>query len=103
MGVDDAGVAVAGNGIVAAVALEFVEGADRATDRDPAGGTGVGLAGRHRGSEPACVIDIREIRAPDGLDRDQRVGSGADAGAPGPIGHRPGGKLDIHTDADAGA
>src|SRR4051812_36847737 len=64
--VADAGIAVAGDGVVAAHALEFIEVAATAC-------IGAGRRGSVAG-EPYGIVGVGEVGAAYGLDRDERVG-----------------------------
>ena len=66
----NARVAVAGDGIVAATAFEFIEGSSAAVG---AGATGVGIRERRRGPESGRNVSIGEIATLDRLDRSQCV------------------------------
>ena len=74
----NAGVAVAGDLIVAAATFEFVEAARRAV---VAGIAGVGAAAAERRG----IVAIGEIRAPDGFDRAQGIGAGIDSANNRPV------------------
>src|SRR5262249_47301002 len=81
----DPGIAVAGDGVVAPVALEFVAGA-------VAAGIEAGAA------EADGIVEIRGIRAVDGFDASKRIGPHDRSGVSVAANHCPGRHVDRNAD-----
>ena len=82
----DAGIAIAGDGIVTTAAFKFI---GRGTAAIGPGTAGIGQGDRRRRHEPGRIVGIVKIRSPDGFDRTQRVGASVDS-----AGHGAGRQID---------